>query len=397
MSNSDLDKLFGDSKELNKAENLENSALVNSETKEKSVSELLNNEQKVLILKRWETNQEDPPSIEELCELAFPGKNFDGRSKQGREIKKYLLEHDLKPKTKTEYSPKGLLILKLEEQEFIKNNPNMKGAEIASALWNKPFFANNSIEVRTILNYQKELEESGQYKKITDDDETTEEFRPPKTIEQAAARINRNIHSANYDSKKLTPTQKKQCQMLISYMHNPRFVHHMGLTVNADDRALFQNTFVKYIYDKTDLSQEDLDQYLALANEAVAESSIKRTILMLEKEQEKAIQETGRIQMNIVDAIKTSRDEYNACRNRQDKLYKALEIERSKRLNERVGPQFTLLSIVESMKMEESRKTMILEAEKRNEKLKGEIKRLSEFDSLITQWFGTDEDVVING
>jgi len=393
-----LDELFGDGEKAKVSEITDKTEILSKQDKpQKPTEELLNNEQKILILKRWEQSLEDPPSIEELCELAFPGQKFDGRTKQGREIKKYISSQNLPaPKTKTEYVKKEFLDLANEEKEFIKNNPNMRGSEIASALWGKPFYANNSQEVRTILNYQRELEKTTPYKKEVDGDEL-ETFRPPKTFEHACARINSHIHGANYDSKKLSPTQKKQCLTLISYMHNPRFAHHMGLTNNADDRRLFQNTFIKYIYDKTDLSQEDLDQYLTLANEAVMESSIKRTISMLENEQTEKLQNDGKLDMRIIEALKTSRDEYNACIGRQQKLYKALEIERSKRLSERIGPQFTLLNIVEEMKNEERRKTLIAEAEKRNDKLKGEVKRLSELDDTIARIWGLDEDLIING
>jgi hypothetical protein len=201
----------------------------------------------------------------------------------------------------------------------------------------------------------------------------------------------------NYDYKKLTPSQKKNAMTLISYLHNMRFSHQMSLINNENERRLLENTFIKYIYDKPDLSQEDLDQYIILANESVMASSIQRTISMLEEEQVRSLSETNKISMTIVDALKTSRDEYNACIKRQQSLYKALDIERSKRLSERIGPQFTLLNIVEEMKNEERRKTLIAEAEKRNDKLKGEIKRLSEMDEMIARIYGIDEDLIING
>jgi len=359
---------------------------------------VLTEQDKLDLLKMWDDNSQNPPSIEELCEKIRHGQKLDGRSKLGRSIKKYISSLNLPPPTtKTEYKGKGLLPLTDEQKEYIANNPNMKASEIACVLFEKNFLPALSQEVRTVLAFQKELENQGIYQKEIEDDADIKEYRPPKTLEHACARINKNIDGANYDSKKLTPTQKRQCMMLISYLHSFRFSHHFNLINESNDRKLFENTFVKYIYNKNDLSQEDLDQYLALANEAVAESSIKRTILMLEKEQEKSVQETGRIQMNLVDAIKTSRDEYNACRKRQNDLYKALEIERSKRLNERVGPQFTLLNIIEAMKNEERRKAIILEAEKRNEKLKEEVNRLSGLDSIICEIYGTESDLIING
>ncbi len=127
------------------------------------------------------------------------------------------------------------------------------------------------------------------------------------------------------------------------------------------------------------------------------ESSIKRMIAMLEGEQQRTLDETGKLNMALIEAIKTSRDEYNACRKRQDSLYKALDVERSKRQNERTGPQFTLLSIVEEMKYEERRIALIQDADKRNEKIKGEMERLSTMDERFVRLYGIDLDLVLNG
>ncbi len=357
----------------------------------------LTDQQKLSILRAWEKNTESPPSIEELLKIAYPEfPNLDGRSKEGRAIKTFLVSQDLKVKTKTNYQKLSPVVLNEDQKEFVKNNLNMKNHEIAQVLWEKPFFTATSNESRSIGLYREELRASGQILE-GDDEDVPSKYGPPKTLDRVCARINKNVEGANFEYKKLTPNQKKQSLALISYLHNMRLAHQMDLISNADDKRLLENTFIKYVYDKPDLTQEDLDQYIILANEAVMASSIQRTVAMLEQEQERSIENDGRISMAIVEALKTSRDEYNSCIKRQQSLYKALDIERSKRLNERVGPQFTLLNIVEEMKNEERRNTLIAEAEKRNDKLKGEIKRLSELDELICRIYGCDEDLIING
>jgi hypothetical protein len=354
----------------------------------------LTNEQKLAILKNFQDSKD--PSIEELCEVAWPGKGFNGLNKEGRLIKKFLIEHDLKPKTKTEYTPKGLLPLTDEQKEYIKNNLNMKNHELAQVIWERPLLASTSQEARTIGAYRDELRRSGE---VVNDlgEETTREYSPPKTIDRACARINKNVTGVNYDYKKLTPTQNKHVKALISNLNSYRFSHHMALIENPSDKTLFENTFIRYIYDKPDLTQEDLDQYLMLASEAVSESSIRRTIGMLEREQERIMEAEEKMNMVIVENIKNSRDELKACIKTQQSLFKGLDVERSKRLTERIGPQFTLLNIVEAMKNEETRAKMVAEAEKRNEKLKGEIKRLSDMDGLVASFWGLDEDTIING
>ena len=117
----------------------------------------LSNEQRLAILQRWQGDEKDIPSIEELCEIAFPSKGFNGLNKEGRLIKKFLAEHDLKPKTKTEYAPKGLLSLTDEQREYIKNNLNMKNHELAQVLWEKPLLSPTRQEARTVGSYRDEV------------------------------------------------------------------------------------------------------------------------------------------------------------------------------------------------------------------------------------------------
>lgn len=359
----------------------------------------LNNEQKLLILKTWEENPDNPPSIEELLLKVYPNsKNkLDGRTKEGRLVKAFLIEKKLKVLTKTEYKPKSSIELTKEQKEYIRNNTNMTALEQAEVIFNNNNLFQLSRETRAVSKYREELKQDGVIFENDNEEQDFEEYKPPKRIEHVCARINKNIQGANFDSHKLTPTQKKQAYALISHLHSIRFIHQMGLINNADDRKLFENTFLKYVYDKPDLTQEDLDQYTILANESVMSSSIQRTIFSLQQEQSRNLESDGRISQALVELIKTSRDEYNACVTRQSRLYKSLTEERSKRLSERIGPQFTLLNIIEEFKNEEKRKEVIKEGEKRNEKLKAEISRLSKLDEIVTRIYGIDEDLVING
>ncbi len=361
-------------------------------SEKKTVLELTN-EQKALVLKAW--NGQTPPSIIDLIKIAWPESTeemLDTRTKYGKAIKQYLTEKDLK------IDPPKIEIVNLSEEhkEYLRNNcSNMKAFEMAKVIFENSRLSPADKRVKLVINFLKEEVEPEQI--YEGEDLTTGEYSPPKRIEHVCARINEHVSGAKYDSKNLTPTHKKQTQALLHYLNNLRFYHHYNLINNDDDKKLFENTFIKYVYDKTDLSQEDLDQYLTLANEAVMESSIKRNIAMLENEQTTTLQNTQKLSMTLVDAVKVARDEYNACRNRQDKLYKALEVERSKRLNERIGPEFTLLAIVEEMKNEERRKSVVQDAEKRNDKIKGEIKRLSSMEERIVRIFGIDESTIIDG
>ncbi len=398
MNEKDLDNLFGDNKEeKNEDSNKSLSSPPLKLKKNRNIPELTN-KQIVTILKFWENNPDDPPSVEQILEKIFPGQKLDGRSIEGYWIKSIIVKHNLPPaKTKTKYSPKGLLPLTPEMQEYIKNNPNMTAKDIACILWEKSFLMNNSQEVRTVLNYQKELEKEGNFHKEINDDDLTEEYRPPKTIDHTCARINKYVRNLNLDVKKINEKEKRNCRTLISYLHDYHLNHQLNEYRKLEDRDLFESTFIKYTYDKSDLTQEDIGQYIILATEVVIGSNILRTIDMLQQEQDNEIKTNSKISMALVEAINTARTEYNASIKRQDTLYKTLTATRSKRLDGKIKETATVMNLFELWRNEETRIKMIKLANKKKEKLKEEIEKLENMDDLICIIAGLDKSEVLNG
>ena len=370
--------------------------LDNLEPENNRPSPILTDELKLKILKRWQDSYENPPSIEELCDLCWPGWKFDGRSKHGRVIKEYLISQNLEAKTKTVYEPKEILELNDSQKEFIRNNLNLKNHEMAQILYEKQYLTATSNEARSVGLYREELRKQGIIKN-DNGEEVTEKYSPPKTLDRVCARINRNIEGANFDFKNLTPTQKKQALSLINYLHNTRFINHMDLITNFEDRKILENTYLKYIYDKPDLSQEDLDQYLLYANESVMECSIKRTIAMLEREQERSLNEDGKISMTVVESLTTSRKELSDCIGRQGKLYKSLTEERSQRLREKINENASVLNLVEAWINKVERDKIINMANQRKEKLGTEIDKLENMDELKVRILGIGKNEILEG
>ncbi len=356
---------------------------------------ILSNEQKVLILKRWE--QLPIPSIMDLLELILPGQKLDGRSMPGISIKKLLSEHGLKAETKTEYKEKGPIKLTIEQEEFIRNNISTmpRPFEMAKEIFQNPRLSPASKEVKAVIEFVKTLPS---YIMNNDEDGLEAEYKPPKRIEHVLARIFKYVKDNKIDKDKLTPQNKKCAEALIGYLHDYRLIHQINTYSEIDDKKLFESSFISYCWDKSDLSAEDVHLYIILCTEVVMSASIQRTINMLQAEQDRQMEEgEGKLSMSLIEAVNVARTEYNSSVKRQETLFKGLITERSKRLNERVGPQFTLLNIVEEMKNEERRKALILDAEKRNERIKDELKRLDSAEERICRIWGLDENLVING
>ena len=180
-------------------------------------------------------------------------------------------------------------------------------------------------------------------------------------------------------------------------MNTHRFIHQINLYDNGPDRELFESSFIRYTYNKADLTQEEVDQYIVLCTEVLISSNIQQTISVLQNQIELAIQDNGKIPMAIVEASNTARKEYNDCVNRQQKLNNDLKVKRSERLSKQVKDTASIINLVQMWKEEESRAKLIKMAEMRKKTLEKEIDRLSSMDEVKCKILGISRDEILNG
>lgn len=357
----------------------------------------LTEEQKMKLLNEWNNRPDNPPSLSELVKIAFEKDDLDGRSKEGKAVKTFLASRKIKPKKSHEYQAKGLIELTEEQKEYISNNcATMTGLEIAKVLFKNESLTNLSQETRTILEHMKTIPSNIRYIQNQEENIATEDYKAPRSEERMIVKINRYILDG-IDKSKMTPKQKKEINSLIGYMNTYRFTHQINLYDEERDRELFESSFVRYTYDKSDLTQEEVDQYIVLSTEVVISSNIQQTINVLQNQIDLAIQEDGKIPMALVEASNTARKEYNDCVNRQQKLLNDLKVKRSERLSKQVKENASILNLVEMWKQEESRQKLLKMAELRKSIVKNEIDRLASMDELKSKILGISEEDILNG
>jgi len=360
----------------------------------------LNDEQKLLIITTWNENKDNPPSLQDLTQKVFPEiPNIDGRSVYGKAVKKFLASRDLKVKTKSEYTPKDRIEFSQEQKDFIVNSASkMSFVEIAKHLFNNYSLTNLSIEARSVEDYLNTLpvQIRNIEKEEDENTQTTEGYKPPKNIERALVRVNKYVLDG-INKDKITTKQKKEMTSLISYLHTYRFLHQIDTYTDLIDRELFESSFIRYTYDKSDLTQEEVDQYIVLATEVVISSNIQETIQTLQQQIDIEIDSGQKIPMTLVEAVTSARTEYNQCVTRQQKLLNDLKVKRSERLSNQVKENASILNLVQMWKDEETRKEMIKMADMRREVLKSEIGRLSSMDDVKARIFGLTEEEVLDG
>jgi hypothetical protein len=358
---------------------------------------ILTPEQELKLLQEWNNRPNNPPSLAELVKIAFNRDDLDGRSKEGKSVKLFLASRQIKPKKSHEYSPKGLIELADEQKEYISNNCHvMTGLEMAKTIFKNESLTNLSQETRSVLEYLKNIPSNIKYKNSETEAIPTEEYRPPKSEERAIAKINKYILEG-IDKNKINSKIKKDINSLIGYMNTFRFSHQINLYDDEKDRELFESSFVRYTYDKNDLTQEEVDQYIVLSTEVVISSNIQQTINVLQNQIDLAIEEDGKIPMTLVEASNTARKEYNDCVNRQQKLLNDLKVKRSEKLSKQVKENASILNLVQMWKEEESRVKLIKMAEMRKQVIEKEIDRLSSMEELKCKILGISKEEILNG
>jgi len=359
---------------------------------------ILSEQQQDLITTIWNDNKDNPPSLLELTQKIFPEiPNLDGRSLHGKAVKNFLASRSLKIKTKSEYTPKNRIDFTQDQKDYISNSASlMTPVEISRELFNNHSLSNLSIEARSVVEYLDSLPKQIQAVEPQDEQNNQGEYKPPKNLERAMVRVNRYVLNG-IDKDKITAKQKKELISLISYLHTYRFLHQISTYSSVGDRDLFESSFVRYTFDKSDLTQEEVDQYIVLATEVVISSNIQATIQTLQEQIDIEMNSGNRIPMPLIEAVTSARTEYNQCVIRQQKLLNDLKIKRSERMSSQVKDNASILNLVQMWKDEDTRKEMIKMAEMRREVLKTEIGRLSSMDDIKARIFGLTEEEVLDG
>jgi hypothetical protein len=359
------------------------------------------------------------PNLSELTQKVFKNPSIDGRSKEGRAIKEYISEFQIGKVRVNVIKKMEPYALSEEQKEKIKEEYKKDGFTtliFTRNLLNDQTISALHLEHRAVSEYVKSLHDqddkkslrisdSGEFETINYEPSSnfrrseppTEQYRPPATIVQVIARINKYLNYG-WKEENLKRAQIKSVESLFSYLKIFRFLYQINNYSRQEDRELFEDAFIRYTHDKDDLTQEELDQFITLSNEVVIAADIQRRIEYLRMAlDDMASESDGRkISMSLNEAINNAQTEYNQCISRQDKLYKSLTVNRSKRIEEKRNENASILNLVYAWKQEENRERMIALAERQREALKEEVEKLSSVDEFKAIIRGIDPKEIFN-
>lgn len=363
----------------------------------------MSEERQQLVIDEWNNRPTSPPSLKEMVQIAFPDveeKYQDGRSKYGKCLKGFLASRDIKAKPSHEYVGRTDVSLTEEMGEFIVNNGHaMTDQDIARIIFNDHTLTNLHKETRLVTEFRRDNNINQTLFLPADANPVPlEEYKPPRTMSMMVTRINKYVLNG-IDKDKITSSQRREIEALIAYLHTYRFLHHIRNFDSQIDRDLYESSFVRYTYDKADLTQEEVDQYIVLSSEVVIASNIQRRVEHLQNLLDDAANDTDgrRISMSLVEAIGKAQNDYHQSVGRQNKLLNDLKEKRSDRLKNQIKENASIINLVQMWKEEESREKLIKLAELRKQVVREEIQKLSSMEEVKARILGISEDEVLNG
>lgn len=359
---------------------------------------VLTPEQEKLVLDAF-NNSAKVPSITDLIRLAFPDSppEVDGRSVWGRSIKALLALKGVQAKTKTNYEPIEKIALDESKKEFIRNNYQaMSVVEMARTLFQNEDITNLNQETRCVAEFLKTLQPIPS-KEVND--VPVESYRPPKSVPGVLLKVDKYVFGHGINKDAITAQQKAGLEGLLSYLNTFRFGNQINLYETQTARDLFESSFVRYTYDKPDLTEEEVDQYINVSHDNVSMAAtqvrIERLSSMMDQVGNNA-DERARLSMTLVEAINNLNTEYNQIAKRQQSLLGDLKQKRADRIADLRSANASILNLVQLWKEEGSRTRLLHLADARKELLKRTMGEFTGMEEIRCRLLGINPDEIVN-
>jgi|TARA_R110000772_G_scaffold61759_1_gene139020 hypothetical protein len=341
----------------------------------------LTEEQKEEILKLFKKN----PDLMFITRKIFGDETIDGRSKQGRAVRKFLAGQDKKANTSLVPKVEQIHLTK-EQKEFLMTDNievGMNALEIARLTFKDRDVQPLSIKHRIIVDFLRTYRPE-----VVDDNEiiTKEKWTPPKSINRAIVKIN-NFCGTRLEELNLQTKQKRLVEQLILYFKSPRFNHFINQYATIADRSLFESEFVRAVWDKPDLTNDELNLYVTVCANYVRQKHIQMRIDKLNALLDDQDNERD-ITMRLTEIIKATSEELNQCEKRIESLTKDLNGSRTARLKAKGEENGSIFALVEAFQDREERDRMIMMAELQNKLIEEEADRLESMDDYKARILG---------
>lgn len=347
----------------------------------------LTDEQKQLIRDSFKDN----PSLIGLTRKVFDNENLDGRSKEGRAVKKYLSQLNLDYET-TAWDKQDDISLTEEQIDFIKAQAEngLSAFQISEILFPDINVKRLSKHHLCVLEFLREYEPAFVHESETG---VNKEYIPPKIISTTISKINEYCQE-EIKEERLNREELECVESLKKRLSSPRFIQIISTYSSLKDRMLFEAEFVRATWDKPDLTSDEINLYINVCVDYINLKNISGHIEKLNT-MFNEVQDQQDMTVRLAEVLKSKTDEYDKCEKRMESLIKKLNGDRSERLKNKQKENASILSLVRSFQIEEERQQMIKLAEMQKRLVENEAERLDNMESWKAKILGISKEDII--
>jgi hypothetical protein len=337
------------------------------------------------------TNAAKVSNLNELTQKCFRDDDLDGRTKEGRAVRKYLLENNIDYKT-TRRKPQDKIELNDSQKDFIiqQAQEGLSSLEIAKLVFPQKQVKPLSNEQRTVLAHINEINPDFV---PSQDSAAVSDYVPPKSPSRVLKKIN-DATGLGLEENKLN-RQKQICiEKLQINLSNSRFLKIINNYLNRSDRELFEQEFIRLSWDKPDLTADELNLYLNVCKEVINLEVVSAHLNKLNDMFDVADDQTE-MTVRLAEIIKAKSQEYHQCETRIENLTKKLQGDRAERMKKNQKDSASFLAIVQMFQEEEERKNMVRMAEMQKKLIKEEAERMEGMAEWKARILGISKDDAI--
>lgn len=326
-----------------------------------------------------------------LTQKAFDNDELDGRSKEGRCVRKFMIDKGLKYKT-TVKKKKEKIEFTEQQEEFIINQAKDGLSSLAIA---KLLFPTNTInplsaEQRAVLSVIKDVNPDFM---PSQDSGALDSYIAPKATSRIVKKIN-DATGNTFEDSKLNRQYQVCVERLGIHLNNSRFLKIMNNYLDKSDRDLFEQEFIRLTWDKPDLTADEINLYLNVCKEIINLEVVSKHLNKLNDMFDVADDQTE-MSVRLAEIIKAKSSEYHQCEGRIENLTKKLQGDRSTRMQNKTKDNASILSIVQLFQEKEERDNMVRMAEMQKMTAKKEAERLEGMAEWKARVLGISQDDVI--
>jgi hypothetical protein len=332
------------------------------------------------------------PDLNEIVRYVFDNPELDGRSKEGREIRNYMVGAGMKFNT-SRRAKKEELVFTEEQKQLILDQAELglSSLAIASLIFPKKEVKPLSLEQRAVHAIIKDI--NPDYNPSEDVDANISTYVAPKSFGRALKKVNDATGQA-FEEEKINRQHRVCIEKLMVNLNNSRFVKIMNNYTVKGDRELFEQEFIRLTWDKPDLTSDEINLYMNVCKEIINLEVISKHLNKLNDVFDVANDQDD-MSVRLSEIIKAKSSEYHQCETRIENLTKKLQGDRASRMQSKQKENASILALVQFFQDEEERANMVKIAEMQKQLVADEANRLEGMDAWKARILGISKDHVI--